>query len=350
MQRRVLFVIIFASAAGLLFYAALLSGKQGVLRGGVLEAFHLGIAERAESPIQLHAIPKCACNSTSCAACAAESPTQLHTTPKCTCNSTSCAACAAMIRSLLPAELASAPENISWAFIGSSTMFRTFKAIKAVRNISKRWKRKGTYASSRRCDFGKFLGMKTVPSAKWSKPEYGKEGPVKFGLHNPGCTDCSGCKSWTTGEKAPSVSYLSVEFARDVEIQTNAASTTQEAVGQYLARRGREICIVSAGVHDLAIPNVTKDTFFRNVAFYTRQLKRGCAEIVWVTMSSVRGDVGRPQKNDVILKWNDGLIRGDFPDISAILSVYDMSTKFPHKDNVHLSPEYYTALAKAFPI
>ena len=326
MQRRAWFVTFFASGAGLLIFVALLLGKCGVLKGGLFQPFHLGIAERAESSIQLHAIPNCACNATSCAACAA------------------------MIRSLLPAELASAPENISWAFIGSSVMRRTFKAITTVHNIYNRWKWKGTYAYAERCNVGQFLGMKTVPSENWSKPEYGKEGPLAFGLSNPGCADCSSCTAWRNGEAAPSVDYLPVEFARDVEIQTDATSTTQEAVGQYLARRGREICIVSAGVHDLAIPNVTKDTFFRNVAFYTRQLKRGCAKIVWVTMSSVRGDAQRPQKNDIILKWNDGLIRGDFPDIAAILSVYGMSTTFSHLDNVHLSPQYYLALAKAFPI
>jgi len=214
--------------------------------------------------------------------------------------------CALMIRALLPTGAAS--ESISWAFIGSSTMWRTFGQIRRVHGVDRRWH--GHRGTSGRCDLHKFFNVK--PAANWSLPDIGKEGPHLFGKDHPGCTDCSGCNAWRSGETSPSVEYIPIEFARDVEIQTQSTRTTQETVSRYLAHRPRDICVVSAGIHDMAIPKITDEQFLLNVAFYLQQLLGGCAHIVWVTMSSVKGNPKHPQMNDRIRRWNEGLIRHGF--------------------------------------
>ena len=149
----------------------------------------------------------------------------------CACAESNCTSCASMIRSLLPA--GSPEKTVSWAFIGSSTMMRTVNAIKGVHQVMTTWT--GHRGSAGRCNFGQFLGVETVPEGDWVPPVSGKEGPVLHGLEHPGCTDCSGCDAWRSGEAVPSVDYLPSEYARDVEIQTNTTNTTQETLGVYLA-------------------------------------------------------------------------------------------------------------------
>ena len=254
--------------------------------------------------------------------------------------------CASMIRSLLPTGVAA--ESISWAFIGSSTMSRTFEQVRRIHGVDRRWP--GHRHRSSRCDLHKFLNVKLLPAANWSLPDLGKEGPHVFGLEHPGCHDCSHCHGWRSGETRPSVEYIPIEFARDVEYQTKSTRTTQETASLYLARRPRDICVVSAGIHDISIPQITDKQFFLNVGFYLQQLRRGCVRIVWVTMSCTESNPKYPQKDDRIRRWNEELLRHDFPEIAVVVDVYPMSTTFSHEDNLHLEKKYYAELAKAFPV
>ena len=108
--------------------------------------------------------------------------------------------------------------------------------------------------------------------------------------------------------------------------------------------------MVSAGIHNMAIPSITDDQFFKNIAFYLQMLRSGCGQIVWVTMSNVEGIPKYLQNNDRIRRWNDGLLLYGFPEIAVVINVYPMSTSFSHSDNVHMEDRYYDELAKAFPM
>ncbi len=92
---------------------------------------------------------------------------------------------------------------------------------------------------SSRCDLLEYYGL--ARATEWIAPDDRLEGPVAFDLHNSFCTDYRGCNATlrTVMDAATNDTWtyesLSVDFARDREFPTAAgATTTQEAVGQYL--------------------------------------------------------------------------------------------------------------------
>ena len=66
-----------------------------------------------------------------------------------------------------------------------------------------------------------------------------------------------------------------MEFSRDVEVQTELYTTTQQNVAQYLQRdwndpqhaadSGRPICVVNTRHHDVAIPKFKAKAYLTNV-------------------------------------------------------------------------------------
>ncbi len=136
-----------------------------------------------------------------------------------------------------------------------------------------------------------------LPYAKeWIQPEptfY--EGPLKYGSlpGNQYCSDCSGCQSnfldcqikdLGLGQERSGLhrcdrkrlsygGYISIEFARDVEIQTPKYSTTQENIAHYLhtswnkpgsplvKQWGLPICVINTSAHDTMIVDITIERF-----------------------------------------------------------------------------------------
>ena len=205
-----------------------------------------------------------------------------------------------------------------WIFLGDSTMSRLYKKnpphVPPARACPSQYNCKQHQGG--RCNEGLFLGA-NPKDFRWTGPDLlGRgEGPVLFGLKHPDCKDCSGCYSefLVCHEKlSQSLSiarnrsqslaiacekgkmdsiryggYFAVEFARDVELQSPEFGTTQEIMAAYLKRQynkealvkdfGLPICILTAGIHDMKIPNITTSKFLVNVNWYLDVLKPECS-------------------------------------------------------------------------
>jgi hypothetical protein len=138
-----------------------------------------------------------------------------------------------------------------WIFLGDSTIWRLFSRSPLLEHLSTEisgppcpgYSCENTKAG--RCDNDQILGFHRVET--WQVPNK-REGPVVFGLENPFCLDCGGCLSQLLhctppqGEavmeecekQKPSGGYFSIEFARDVELQSRLYDTTQQNFAQYL--------------------------------------------------------------------------------------------------------------------
>jgi hypothetical protein len=195
------------------------------------------------------------------------------------------------------------------------------------------------------------------------------QGPVLHGLENPYCSDLSGRgNSICETKKKNYMEYLVVEFASDVEQQTSKTSTTQETVGSYLKRqlkhrkvsREDNVCVVNTGTHDQRLcvnHNTTSawcdDMFLTNVETYLKILDTVCGNIIWISQASVRGDEDYPQRNDVSLRWNEGVkLLGErlFGSTNSFyyLDVWTLSEHSKHTDNVHFQSTYYDTIGALF--
>jgi hypothetical protein len=249
----------------------------------------------------------------------------------------------------------------------------------------------------------------TTTTVGWRLPNYTMaEGPMHYGYDHPYCTDCDGCDTRLltcsllekeddgdaagTGTDTTSIledtcptdpniedrmytgpaygGYLSVEFARDVELQTEQYATTQEnLLSNYIAQHwntphsmlqefGRPICTVSTGLHDIALPNVTKAAYLHNVRWYLDILSEQCDYILWITNTCpLTNDYAQTQ--DSIYEWNmavrDILLSSSsssssssvssFYHKSFYLDVFNASITFDHVDNIHMSDVWYQSLA-----
>ena len=231
-------------------------------------------------------------------------------------------------------------ENI--ALLGDSTMWRLSKNF-ALREASREASRETTLKGrhSTRCGLATYLGAPRADN--WTLPS-AVQGPVHYGLQHHFCADCSGCDA----SLRANVEYIPVEFANDVEIQTNSLRTTQQVVGEYLSKNNKDVCFVSAGIHDLAISNLTEHGYVKNVLRYISLLRDGCTRIIWKSMSASKDDTSFPQRNLQIRAWNKA-VRASLPIDVAFLDVYSTSAsgKWKHVDNVHLEGAYYRALGNA---
>ena len=159
---------------------------------------------------------------------------------------------------------------LRWLFLGDSTMARLFRVsglAESFLNASiiekicydeiKCYSRKTS-----RCNLNRDFGYRSPILASWKVPNVSLgEGPVKYGKQNTNCQDCSGCNSnfaFCSRQSNDTIStpncvinkppqcgsennellsyggYFSIEFARDVEIQTSRFSTTQENIAEFL--------------------------------------------------------------------------------------------------------------------
>jgi hypothetical protein len=260
-----------------------------------------------------------------------------------------------------------------------------------------------------RCNRMEQLQLSRLPVIhSWKIPKFhNAEGPIAYGESNPYCTDCSGCDTMlstctlddsggnnlnalvdtcrtdsspyihnnSTGKDtgtgvSPSTTYtgpayggfLTVEFARDVELQTELYSTTQEnLLSNYIANNwnapiemihefGRPICIASAGLHDMSIQNVAKAVYIQNVQWYLNILSSQCDYIIWLANTCPLSN-NYAQTDDKTYEWNvavwDVLLSSEYPFgyKSFYLEVFNSSISFDHEDNVHMGKNWYELLA-----
>jgi hypothetical protein len=266
-----------------------------------------------------------------------------------------------------------------WIFLGDSTMYRlvTLSPLKEYLITAAPVKKacpkyQCETISAGRCDT--IEKLKIPRPSYWVPPNFTRlEGPLQYGWENPFCQDCQGCDSMllscsvreakqpcmpTNTSRGMFGGYVSVEFARDVEIQSKEYITTQENVANYLARDwntdemiadfGRPICVVSTGCHDVAIPRIQLDAYLENVRWYLDLLSPVCDHVVWVSNTSPATDE-YVQKKQQTNEWNlavrNLLMERDH---TSFVGVFGASATYKHEDNIHMSREWYNLLGKMF--
>ncbi|CAB9523197.1 expressed unknown protein [Seminavis robusta] len=264
---------------------------------------------------------------------------------------------------------------------------------------------------------------------QWNPPNVALgEGPVAYGCYFPNCEDCGdgGCNSlysvcqrrqhesseecrlprsmptntnsdkpspMTTQQNQVYGGYFSIDFARDVELQTPQHKTTQENFASFLHQQynadpwvmqsfgGPPVCVVGMGVHDMAIPSIALPQYLTNLEWFlsllllppandaeeqerldkTYDIAPTCSHVVWIhsTAPKRQNDTDpayfyAPQTVERTREWNQAvhqmlLNTKVLPKQRlTIIDVFDASQHYDHRDNVHLQRPWYKSLGAFF--
>jgi len=276
-----------------------------------------------------------------------------------------------------------------WLFFGDSTMKRLFdlSELKKVliedplKEVGRKClgDAKCEEHAADRCDLNINFGL---PFAEqWVPPDPNSfEGPKKYGVEHPYCTDCSGCQthfmecsylfdprggsgSVCKNNKRRYGGYITMEFARDKEIQTPQFSTTQENVGHYistiwntpdlLGEWGKPICVLGTGNHDILLDAITTKDFIQNVFFMLKTMQQSCSHMVWLGNTCNGRESEYPQTMKQMKVWDRAVMEliesnPDLLNMMTYLDVLDASLTFPHADFIHMDDHWYNELGKFF--
>jgi hypothetical protein len=168
-----------------------------------------------------------------------------------------------------------------------------------------------------------------------------------------GRTDCN----VTTTSFGYNGGYINLEFARDVILQTQNHTTSQENIAMFMHHNyntptlieafGKSYCFVNTGHHDAAIQGMTKEVYVENVEWYLRLLQTECHQIIWISTTSPR-DNSRVQKINSTFEWGNAvweMLANQIDLPVAFVDVFNASVSFPHRDNIHMASDWYSALA-----
>ena len=243
-------------------------------------------------------------------------------------------------------------------FMGDSTMHMLYEEARALQS--------GELPSSKiiktyRCHRLKAFGIK--PAKVWNKPNPKKEGPLKYGLSHPGCTDCNGCNTYVVIPKGRplkqtvlstsflSMDYIALDFARDVEMQSVLGNTTQETLSRYLQLEHKtySLCVLNIGLHDQVIRGFTAKDYVLNVKQLLELFVPVCLHIVWIEMTAPKGNKRYRQRIDKTQDWNIELksYLDTHPRLNvSMMRVFKKSLQVAHNDNVHLHNSWYKEMAR----
>lgn len=156
---------------------------------------------------------------------------------------------------------------------------------------------------------------------------------------------------------------MTMEFARDREIQTPIFQTTQENIAHYLKHEfnsidlvrqwGKPICVVGTGNHDVLLDGITTKDFTSNVHFLLHNLKHVCSHMVWLGNTCNGRESKFPQTMKQMKVWDSAvkeMIEAE-PDLMVMMTfveVFDASLTFSHSDFIHMSNAWYEELGKFF--
>ena len=275
--------------------------------------------------------------------------------------------------------LAPIAENVRlWYFLGDSTMARPFRycMIPKLQNHSQ------TIKFSTQRSIRKYLGIsddERLPKLNPINNSMG-EGPLSYvkAPYQFGCRTCQNrqlrfrkiAPSSSTSQPQDDVyenynigntnsasflnfsyaEFLTVEYARDVELASTTMATTQHTIARYMQRNGEKLaipknqtaCILSSGMHDLGIPNITTEMYLRNHVAMKHLLKEtGCD--IWIRLElTARGyhspDVGT---NQWIFEWNEGIKRATMGSDEYQIELFARSLNAQHTDALHMHIESF---------
>ena len=289
-----------------------------------------------------------------------------------------------------------------WLFLGDSTMKRLFERsilrtnliVGPFKALSKHtrdscWmemESKGMMCQQRmaqRCQLNEMFDLEYAK--KWRMPDFSQfEGPLKYGLQNHYCTDCSGCLSnfldcqvRDVGMAEPDSNlprcerkrltyggYISIEFARDVEMQSPRFSTTQENVASYLHESwnklgskllkewGLPVCVVNTGNHDAMVPGINLVNYVKNVDWYLNLFKTECSHFIWLSNTSPNDDTSSYVQTESLMRQYDDAIKiliknsRSLRKMTSFINVFDASIEWPKADHIHMDDMWYHNLGK----
>jgi hypothetical protein len=178
--------------------------------------------------------------------------------------------------------------------------------------------------------------------------------PLLYVCTATGRMDCKVTENNTFGYYG---GFITAEFARDVILQTQYHNTSQENIAMFLRHHynlpplleafGKPYCFVNTGHHDVLIKGITKEVYVENVEWYLRLMQPECNQIIWISTTAPMNDRD-VQKIKATLEWSEAVreMLTNQTDLSvAFLDVYHSSLNFAHRDNIHMSVEWYNALA-----
>ena len=274
--------------------------------------------------------------------------------------------------------LAPIVENVRlWYFLGDSTMARPFRYCM----IPKLQNRSQTIKFSTQRSIRKYLGIsddERLPKLNPINNSMG-EGPLSY-VKAPYQFGCRTCQNRQLRFKKVSLSsstlhqqddvyenynigntntasflnfsyaeFLTVEYARDVELASTTMATSQHTIARYMQRNGEKLaipknqtaCILSSGMHDLGIPNITTEMYIRNhVAM--KQLLKGTGCDIWIRLELTARGYHSPEvgTNQWIFEWNEGIKRTMGSDEYQI-ELFARSLNAQHSDGLHMQIESF---------
>lgn len=204
-----------------------------------------------------------------------------------------------------------------------------------------------------RCDIMEYFGLSRSPS--WVPPDLKKmEGPNGYGLENPYCTDCIRCNAWTRvfgydNLIKATYEYVPIEFAMDREFQTSSTATSQETLALYLSSLNykHNLCIASAGLHDITLPNHTGHQFAVNVLTYISLVSSYCTKILWLLPPASLDMPPQTHKGLFMLTHSIMEVCDKLGPKVLAFNIWNMSwPERLHVDNVHHNQVYYYELGR----
>jgi len=166
---------------------------------------------------------------------------------------------------------------------------------------------------------------------------------------------------------------MTMEFARDTEMQTPEFQTTQESTASYLAKVwntpdmietwGKPICVIGAGNHDVMLSSITTEDFVQNVMFMLKTMMHECEYMIWLGNTSNILEKKHPefsQTKELVLKWDRAVksMIESKPELFRMMSyieVGESSYTHPHAvhadgrpDFIHMDADWYEQLGQWF--
>ena len=258
----------------------------------------------------------------------------------------------------------------AWFFMGDSQMNYMVENIKYPYEITFSRLPDKEHPLWGRCNLLNYYFMER--SETWTPPATmnggrGKiQGPTEYGLGHNYCNDAMGLVNKQFSSSSLNfMEYLAIEFASDVEHQSTTTNTSQESGVHYMKKqlanlfltKEDSVCVVNPGLHDQKLcPDLPSeeacfDVYTNNVKYYLKQLNTTCGHIIWLSITSVRGDENRPQLNSRMVLWNrmiNETMAKEYPHNSFFVDVWNASHHYIRNGNVHFEQEYYIRLASLF--
>ncbi len=211
---------------------------------------------------------------------------------------------------------------------------------------------------------GEATGVLGLQAPEWSssngnghiEPGPG-EGPAVFGLGHPGCRDCSGCTAHFYSCGTFRLDFITVEWARDVELQSRRYNTTQEVVvKEHFGLDPPSLVVFNTGVHDLQlVPQHGWQPYSTHLRWYAAMLLAQHVPLVYVTTASIDETLvpeeHRHHTSENNIKRANKIASSIMQELRiSYLDTFPLSSggypKTLHLDAVHFSSEYYQAIAQ----